>query len=144
MLADAALAPLRAGWDVGAECRESFLGKAGAPRTRQDAASFHMAAAAHRAEGTLARVRCCRVPADCWCPAEVLNPNGTPCLRKTRALLEGSPPGILALSDLHGCHDPVEPDEWLHAVYQAGAHGGAGRQQAIKAAFTIASKKALT
>lgn len=61
-----------------------------------------------------------------------------------RALLEGSPAGVLALSDLYGCHDPAEPDEWMHAVYQAGAHGGAGRQQALKAAFAIALKNPLS
>lgn len=60
-----------------------------------------------------------------------------------RALLESSPPGVLALSDLHGCHDPAEPDEWMHAVYQAGAHDGAGRQQALRAALTIALKTPL-
>lgn len=61
-----------------------------------------------------------------------------------RALLEGSAAGVLALSDLHGCHDPIEPDEWMHAVYQAGAHSGAGQQQALRAAIAIALKNPLS
>jgi len=62
---------------------------------------------------------------------------------EVRALLESSPSGVLSLSDLHGCHDPAGPDEWMHAVYQAGAHGGAGRQQALRAALVIALKNPL-
>ncbi|MEM9158280.1 MAG: hypothetical protein AAGB46_04460 [Verrucomicrobiota bacterium] len=28
-------------------------------------------------------------------------------------------PGFLSLSDLHDCHSPNDPDEWIHASYQA-------------------------
>ncbi len=28
-------------------------------------------------------------------------------------------PGVLALSDVHDCHSPCDPTEWIHASYQA-------------------------
>ncbi len=59
---------------------------------------------------------------------------------EVRPLLEGAPAGILALSDLHGCHDPADPDEWMHASYQAGAAEQAGQKQARRAAWVIARK----
>jgi len=40
--------------------------------------------------------------------------------------LANTRPGVFALSDLHDCHCSNEPDEWLHASYQAlGAEGEA-------------------
>lgn len=33
--------------------------------------------------------------------------------------LKEAPPGVLALSDLHNCHNADEPNEWIHASYQA-------------------------
>lgn len=27
--------------------------------------------------------------------------------------------GIFSLADVHGCHDPGDPEEWIHAMYQA-------------------------
>jgi hypothetical protein len=27
--------------------------------------------------------------------------------------------GIFSLADLHGCHDPADPEEFIHAIYQA-------------------------
>lgn len=33
--------------------------------------------------------------------------------------LKQAPPGFLALSDLHDCHSPNDPNEWVHASYQA-------------------------
>ena len=33
--------------------------------------------------------------------------------------LKEASPGFLALSDLHDCHNPSEPNEWIHASYQA-------------------------
>ncbi|MDQ8203432.1 hypothetical protein [Pelagicoccus sp. SDUM812003] len=30
-----------------------------------------------------------------------------------------TPPGVIALSDVHDCHSPFEPTEWIHASYQA-------------------------
>ncbi|MBC2606527.1 hypothetical protein [Pelagicoccus albus] len=29
------------------------------------------------------------------------------------------PPGVIALSDMHDCHSPLDPTEWIHASYQA-------------------------
>ena len=28
-------------------------------------------------------------------------------------------PGVLSLSDIHDCHSPLDPTEWIHASYQA-------------------------
>ncbi len=33
--------------------------------------------------------------------------------------LTEAPPGFLSLSDLHDCHSPDDPNEWVHASYQA-------------------------
>lgn len=63
---------------------------------------------------------------------------------ETRSLLERSPAGLLSLADLHGCHHPSEPDEWMHAAYQAGAPDGEGRRQALRAATSIALKTPLS
>ncbi|EDY84228.1 hypothetical protein VDG1235_3859 [Verrucomicrobiia bacterium DG1235] len=30
-----------------------------------------------------------------------------------------TPPGVIALSDVHDCHSPQDPTEWIHASYQA-------------------------
>ena len=35
------------------------------------------------------------------------------------APLRASEPGVFSLADVHGCHDPADPEEWIHAVYQA-------------------------
>lgn len=61
----------------------------------------------------------------------------------TRHLLEKVTPGLFALSDLYDCHDPSEPDEWLHASYQAGSPDGAGNRQARKHRIDIAMKSPL-
>lgn len=36
----------------------------------------------------------------------------------TRRLAK-TPPGVIALSDVHDCHSPQDPTEWIHASYQA-------------------------
>lgn len=36
----------------------------------------------------------------------------------TRRLAK-TPPGVIALSDVHECHSPLDPTEWIHASYQA-------------------------
>ncbi len=33
--------------------------------------------------------------------------------------LKEARPGVLSLSDLHNCHNAYEPNEWIHASYQA-------------------------
>jgi len=37
--------------------------------------------------------------------------------------LQNAPAGLFSLADLHGCHDPADPEEWIHATYQASAAG---------------------
>jgi len=36
-----------------------------------------------------------------------------------RSALEHAPIGVFSYADCHGCHTPADPDEALHAVYQA-------------------------
>jgi len=38
---------------------------------------------------------------------------------ETAERLKSSPAGVFSWADLHGCHDPAAPDEWIHAAYQA-------------------------
>jgi hypothetical protein len=57
---------------------------------------------------------------------------------EAQSALKDAPVGVFALSDLYGCHSPDEPDEWIHAVFQAGASNGAGRRLAKKSLFKIA------
>lgn len=33
--------------------------------------------------------------------------------------LVATPPGVISLSDVHDCHSPFDPAEWIHASYQA-------------------------
>lgn len=56
----------------------------------------------------------------------------------SRSALEHAPVGVFALSDLYCCHSPQEPDEWIHAAFQAGAANGAGQVQARKSFLKIA------
>ena len=37
---------------------------------------------------------------------------------ETAERLKSSPAGIFSWADIHDCHDPSAPDEWLHAAYQ--------------------------
>ncbi|MEI6070845.1 MAG: hypothetical protein WCS31_03560 [Verrucomicrobiae bacterium] len=57
---------------------------------------------------------------------------------EARSVLERAPAGVFALSDLYGCHSPGQPDEWMHAVFQAGAADGAGQRLARNNFFRIA------
>ena len=63
---------------------------------------------------------------------------------ETRACLEQFPAGVFALSDLYDCHFTDCPEEWIHAVYQAGSPDGVGQQLAwnslIKIALTIPAR----
>jgi hypothetical protein len=59
------------------------------------------------------------------------------------ALLAGTPAGVFALSDLHDCHDAAQPDESLHAAYQAGAAENFGLRQLKRAIFAVALKSPL-
>jgi len=59
---------------------------------------------------------------------------------EVRSALERAPVGVFALSDLYHCHSPSEPDEWTHALFQAGAANRAGNKlvwnSLIKTALT--------
>lgn len=37
--------------------------------------------------------------------------------------LRKAPPGVFSLADLHGCHEPDDPEEWIHAAFQASDAG---------------------
>ena len=56
----------------------------------------------------------------------------------TRSALEQAPVGVFALSDLYHCHSPKQPDEWMHAVFQAGSANGIGQRMAWKSLPHIA------
>jgi len=55
-----------------------------------------------------------------------------------RRLLQTAP-GVVSLADAFGCHSPGEPEEWLHASYQALSAGGGlpagGQGQYLKTLF---------
>jgi len=57
---------------------------------------------------------------------------------EARSALEQAPAGVFALSDLYNCHSPKHPDEWMHALFQAGAAAGTGQWLARKAVLKIA------
>lgn len=57
---------------------------------------------------------------------------------ETRSALEQAPAGVFALSDLYHCHSASQPDEWMHALFQAGAADAAGQRLARKALLIIA------
>ena len=52
--------------------------------------------------------------------------------------LEQAPVGVFALSDLYHCHSASQPDEWMHAAFQAGAANGVGQRMARKSLLRIA------
>ena len=55
-----------------------------------------------------------------------------------RSALEQAPVGVFALSDLYHCHSPKQPDEWMHAAFQAGAANGVGQRMAWRSLPRIA------
>jgi len=55
-----------------------------------------------------------------------------------RSALEQAPAGVFALSDLYGCHSARQPDEWMHAAFQAGAPNGVGQRMARRSLLRIA------
>jgi hypothetical protein len=42
---------------------------------------------------------------------------------ETGRALQNAPTGMFSLADVHGCHDTADPEEWIHAAYQASAAG---------------------
>ena len=57
---------------------------------------------------------------------------------EVRSALEPAPVGVFSLADLYQCHSPSEPDEWTHALFQAGAAKGAGRKLVRNSLLKIA------
>lgn len=55
-----------------------------------------------------------------------------------RSMFERAPAGVFSLADLFGCHDAADPDEWMHAAFQAGAPDRAGVQQTLSNILKIA------
>lgn len=54
------------------------------------------------------------------------------------ASIEAAPTGVFSLADLHGSHSPENPDEWIHASYQAASPDGMGARMARRSVFRIA------
>lgn len=63
---------------------------------------------------------------------------------EARAVLEGAPAGMFALSDLYQCHSPAYADEWTHALFQAGAADGIGQKLSRRNLLHIALTKPVT
>lgn len=55
-----------------------------------------------------------------------------------RSMFEHAPAGVFSLADLFGSHSPSDPDEWIHAAYQAGAADDAGASQVLRNILKIA------
>ena len=51
--------------------------------------------------------------------------------------LQSAPPGLFSLADLHGCHEPTNPDEWIHAALQA-SQGGNSSSLVLRNLWKIA------
>ena len=61
------------------------------------------------------------------------------CLQpEARSALKDAAVGVFALSDLYDCHSPEQPDEWMHALFQADPSSGAGQRLAKKSLLKIA------
>ena len=57
---------------------------------------------------------------------------------EVRSVLEQTFVGVFALSDLYQCHSPKDPDEWMHAVFQAGTSQRAGKIRVFTSLLKIA------
>jgi hypothetical protein len=51
--------------------------------------------------------------------------------------LRDTAPGIFSLADIHGCHDPADPEEWMHAAFQASAAGENARAVVLRNLWKI-------
>jgi hypothetical protein len=52
--------------------------------------------------------------------------------------LNDAPPGMFSLADIHGCHEPDDPEEWIHAAFQASAAGENARSVVLQNLWKIA------
>ena len=57
---------------------------------------------------------------------------------EARSVLEQTSAGVFALSDLYQCHSPKDPDEWIHAVFQAGSPAAMNKKNALVSILKIA------
>jgi len=46
-------------------------------------------------------------------------------------IIEKAPIGVFSLSDLYDCHSAKQPDEWMHALYQASNINGTGQRLGV-------------
>lgn len=51
--------------------------------------------------------------------------------------LRNAPPGMFSLADIHGCHDPADPEESIHAAFQASAAGENARSVILRNLWKI-------
>lgn len=54
-----------------------------------------------------------------------------------QAGLRSAPPGVVSLADMQGCHSPDDPEEWLHALYQAGGADPEGQARLSRAVWSV-------
>jgi hypothetical protein len=52
--------------------------------------------------------------------------------------LQNAPVGMFSLADVHGCHEPDDPEEWIHAAFQASAAGGNASSVVLRNLWKIA------
>lgn len=52
--------------------------------------------------------------------------------------LQSAPPGLFSLADVHGCHEPTDLEEWIHAAFQASAEGGNSASLVLRNLWKIA------
>jgi len=52
--------------------------------------------------------------------------------------LQKAPAGMFSLADAHGCHDSADPEEWIHAAYQASAAGANAGTVVVRNLWKIA------
>ena len=57
---------------------------------------------------------------------------------EARSVLEQASAGVFALSDLYECHSAKAPDEWMHAVFQAGNPDGKSQRSVLTSVLKIA------
>ena len=57
---------------------------------------------------------------------------------EARSVLEQASAGVFALSDLYECHSAKAPDEWMHAVFQAGNPVGKRQRSVLTSVLKIA------
>jgi hypothetical protein len=62
---------------------------------------------------------------------------------EARSVLEQAAVGVFALSDLYQCHSPKDPDEWMHALFQAGNPAGMNKRSALASIMKVAFSRSV-